>query len=125
MLHFYITKSNTKKITIPFVPPKKMNDKFYLINKIFGSDLSENFVDTYDMIMSAIKYDLAEYWEEAGAMLLRHQEHHYDKWANHCFKVADGIRNRKHKKSKVFIPFYSSEDSSKKFKRLLNGEEIQ
>lgn len=126
MVHFYITHSNHKVITIPFVPPvitkkKIMEDKYALLNKIFGDSISDEFEPICTMLVEAIRFGVPEYWDEAGMMLLSLGSSHYEKWGNHCFNVANYIRNMGYKKTKKTIPFYSSEDSVKKFKRLIIG----
>lgn len=126
MEHFYISHSNHRVITIPFVPPvvtkkKKMEDRYSLLNKIFGDSISDEFEPICTMLVEAIKFGIPEYWEEAGMMLISLKTNQYDQWGNHCFNVANRIRNKGNRKTKKAMPFYSSEDSAKKFRRLLIG----
>ena len=123
MQYLYVsTKSNVLWVRVPFVPlsleeRKKMEeDRFFIINSIFGDVIQDEYEPICTMLVDAIKYSIPEYWDEAGEMLLSLKTDYYDKWANHCFRVADGIRRRGSRKTKKVIPFYGS-----KFKMLLEG----
>ena len=123
MRYFYITAPPTyRSIIIPFTPkPKTKMDDFILFDNIFQGDISNEHMTIYMLLIDALKENNADYFNGVGEMLLEFHTDYYDKWANHCFVIADKIRNRGNKKYKKNIPFYSSEDSAKKFRRLLEG----
>lgn len=124
MQYFYITAPpNYRSIKIPFTPkPKTKMDDFILFDNIFKGDVTDEHITIYMLLIDAIKEDNADYFNGVGEMLLEFKTDYYDKWANHCFVIGDKIRNRGNKKFKKSIPFYSSEDSVSKFKRLLEGK---
>jgi len=126
MVYYYLTNSNQSRINIPFIPPRikkrKMKDRFYLLNDIFGENILEQFNPICSMLIDAMKFDLPEYWDEAGEMLLGLKSDKYDRWANHCFNVSNRIRNKGNRRTRKIIPHYSSEDSVKKFRRLTGAK---
>lgn len=118
------------KITLPFIPIKieewkmSIEDKYALINRIFGDTLpsDEPYPKIYDLLIDAITFNDASFWREAGEMMLGLKNEKHQEGGRHCLKVADMIEHKPFGRKKKFFPNYTSEDSVKRFRRLLKGE---
>ena len=121
----YITKTDGTRINISFVPPKVLVvvDKYILLNRIFGDELSDEYSNIYDVIAMAIDYPkIPGYWEEVGNLLMGLHDYKYDTWANHFFKVASKIEERKpHTRHKKLFPFHPLDGGVRKMDRLIKG----
>lgn len=122
---YYITISSNKKINIPFVPPRKISeeleDKYAIINKIFGNNVNPKYEKICNILIDAISYSEPAYWEEVADLLILSDlpSSVSSKWATHCVNVARAIERRPHTKIKTILPLV--DPVVLKFRKLLRG----
>jgi len=120
--YYYVTKSKSKKINIPFTPlfNFEMRDRYRILNDVFGNVIEPENEKTCMTIVDAIKNNDPDKWEEAADLVLLSGVNNASLWVSHFLRIATGIRNPSHVKVPSSVLF-RREDPVVKFKRVLKG----
>lgn len=117
--YYYVSKSD--KIKIPFTPSfSRMRDRYRILNEIFGDTITEENEKICKLIVDAIKYNRAEFWEGAADMILSCNINNSSAWASHFLRCADGINKTNIGKVKS-EKYFRIETPQERFRRLTNA----